>query len=99
MLLLASRRLSKEVFRASIALYFLALDLALLAVLALWGILEPGTHALLALFLVPAALLGKALGTALFRRVSQKTFRVASLSTVVLIAALGIATAVQALLS
>lgn len=98
-LLLASHGLPKEVFRATIALFFLALDIALLAVLALWGILEPGTHALLALVLVPAALLGKVLGTALFKKVSQKTFRAASLSIVALIAALGIATAFRALLS
>lgn len=95
-LLLTSRGLPKGAFRASIALYFLGLDLALLAVLALWGHLEPGL-APLALFLVLATLVGKALGTALFRRVSQKTFRVAVLGTVVLTGALGIATALRAL--
>jgi uncharacterized membrane protein YfcA len=96
-LLLASRGLPKHPFRATIALYFLGLDLALLTVLALWGHLQPEL-APLALFLVGATLLGKALGTALFGRGPQEVFRVVVLGTVVMAGALGGATAARALL-
>ena len=78
--------------------YFLGLDLALLAVLGLRGFLEPSL-APLALLLVGATLAGKAVGTGLFRRASQKTFHTVVLGTVVVTGALGIATAVRALLS
>ena len=97
-LFLDSRGLPAGAFRASISFYFLGLDLALLAVLAVWGHLEPGYHASLAIFLVPATLAGKALGTVLFARTPQRAFRVVVLSTVVLIGALGVATAARALL-
>jgi len=96
-LLLESRGLPKEAFRATIALFFLGMDAALLAVLALWGVARP-VHALLALLLVPAAIVGKAVGTALFGKASQRTFSAAALGTVFLIAALGVATALRALL-
>jgi uncharacterized membrane protein YfcA len=95
-LLLTSRGLPKRRFRATISLYFLGLDLALLAVLALWGILTPEL-APLALFLVAATLVGKALGTALLGRIAQEAFRVVVLSTVVFAGALGIATAARVL--
>lgn len=95
-LLLESRGLPKEAFRATIALFFLGMDAALLAVLVLWRVATPG-HALLALLLVPAAIAGKAVGTALFGKASQRTFRAAALGTVFLVAALGIATALRAL--
>jgi uncharacterized membrane protein YfcA len=97
-LLLASRGLPKRAFRASISLYFLGLDLALLVVLGLWGYLEPSL-APLALLLIGATLVGKALGSALFRRVSQKTFRSVVLGTVFLAGALGVTTAARALIS
>ena len=96
-LLLASRGLPKAAFRASISLYFLGLDLALLAALGLWGFLEPSL-APVALLLVGATLAGKAVGTELFRRASQKIFHAVVLGTVVVTGALGIATAVRAFL-
>lgn len=96
-LLLKSRGLPKEAFRATIALFFLGMDAALLAVLVLWGVAKPG-HALLALLLVPAAIAGKAVGTALFGKASQRIFRAAALGTVFLIAALGVVTALRALI-
>jgi uncharacterized membrane protein YfcA len=96
-LLLDSRGLPKGAFRASISLYFLGLDLALLAVLALWGHLEPAKHVPLMLFLVPATLVGKALGTALFRRVSQRAFRLVVVGTVIVTGVLGVAQAARAL--
>jgi hypothetical protein len=45
-----------------------------------------------------ATLVGKAVGTALFRRVSQKAFRTVVLGTIVLAGVMGVATAAQALL-
>jgi len=96
-LLLESRGLPKESFRATIALFFLGMDAALLAVLVLWGVARP-EHAVLALLLVPAAVAGKAAGTALFGKASERAFRAAALGTVFLIAALGVATALRALL-
>jgi hypothetical protein len=106
-LLLEKRGLPKRAFRASISLYFFGLDLALLAVLALRGLLVPGlaplAPGLLALpalvLLVAATLLGKTLGTTVLGRVSQKAFRAVVVGTVVLTGALGVATAVRALLS
>jgi uncharacterized membrane protein YfcA len=96
-LLLASRNMPKGAFRASIALFFFGLDLALLAVLGLWGHLALSL-APLALLLVLATLVGKAVGTALFRRVSQKAFRTVVLGTIVLAGVMGVATAARALL-
>jgi len=46
---------------------------------------------------VAATLLGKRLGTALFGRVSQGTFRAIALTTVALTGAMGVATAIRAL--
>jgi uncharacterized membrane protein YfcA len=94
---LASRMLPKRPFRATISLYFLGLDLALLAVLVVRGLVDAGELAPLALFLVAATLVGKALGTALLERVSQEAFRAVVLGTVVLAGALGVATALRAL--
>lgn len=96
-LLLESRGLPKEAFRATIAVFFLGMDAALLAVLVLWGVAKPG-HVLLALLLVPAAIAGKTVGTTLFGKASERAFRAAALGTVFLIAALGVATALRALL-
>jgi len=96
-LLFASRGLPKHAFRASIALFFFGLDVALLAVLALWGHLEADL-APLALVLVGCTLAGKALGTALFRGVSQEAFRAVVLCTAVLAGAVGVATALRALI-
>lgn len=98
-LLLASRGLPKRPFRASSALYFLAISPAVFAALALRGLVDAGGLAPLALPLLAAALVGKALGTALFERVSEKAFRLVTLGTVILTGALGVATAAQALLS
>ena len=96
-LLLASRGLAKEGFRATISLYFLGLDLALLAVLAGRRLVDAGDLAPLALFLVAVTLVGKALGTALLAKTSQQAFRAVVLGTVVLAGALGVATALRAL--
>ena len=96
-LLLDSRGPTKEGFRATISLYFLGLDLALLAVLAGRGLVDAGDLAPLALLLVAVTLLGEALGTALLGSVSQETFRAVVLGTVVLAGVLGVATASWAL--
>lgn len=96
-LLLESRGITKEAFRATISLYFLGLDLMLLTVLAGRGLVDAGRLASLALFLVGVTLVGKALGTTLLGKVSQKTFRAVVLGTVILAGVLGIATALRAL--
>lgn len=95
-LLLASRGLPKEAFRSTSALYFLAMSLVGLLVLAGRGLIEGG-EIRLALVLVPAALVGKMVGTALLTRVSEKAFRALSLGLVILTGTLGVATAIWAL--
>jgi uncharacterized protein len=96
-LLLASRGFPKRVFRGSSALYFLVMSLLGLTVLLFRGLLEAGDVPL-TLALVPAAFLGKFIGTALLKKVSEKAFRVVSLGLVILTGALGVATAAWALL-
>jgi uncharacterized protein len=96
-LLLASRGFPKRVFRGSSALYFLVMSVLGLAVLLFRGLLEAGDVPL-TLALVPAAFLGKFIGTALLKKVSEKAFRVVSLGLVILTGALGVATAAWALL-
>jgi uncharacterized protein len=96
-LLLASRGFPKRVFRGSSALYFLVMSLLGLAVLLFRELLEAGDVPL-TLALVPAAFLGKFIGTALLKKVSEKAFRVVSLGLVILTGALGVATAAWALL-
>jgi len=96
-LLFASRGLAKHAFRSSSALYFLVISIAALPLLVFRDVLD-WTQAPLALALVPAALLGKLAGTALVERISEKTFSLASLSIVLLTGALGVATALHALL-
>jgi uncharacterized membrane protein YfcA len=96
-LLLASRGLPKRVFRGSSALYFLVMSVVGIFVLFYRGIFE-GDHIPLALALIPAAFLGKALGTAMLTRISERTFRVLTLSIVILTGTLGVATAAWALL-
>jgi hypothetical protein len=97
-LLLASRGLAKHAFRASIALFFFGLDVALLGVLAAWGHLRPSL-APLALLLVGSTWAGKTLGAALFRKVSQRTFHAVVLVTAVFAGLMGVATAARALLA
>jgi uncharacterized membrane protein YfcA len=96
-ILLASRGLPKHAFRSSSALFFLPMSLVGLAALALWGLMDAG-HVTLAFALIPAAFLGKLVGTALLTRVSEKTFRRITLGFTLLTGALGVATALWALL-
>ncbi|WP_166395041.1 sulfite exporter TauE/SafE family protein [Rubrobacter marinus] len=96
-LLFAARHLPKHAFRGSSALYFLAMSVVGLAALANRGLLD-WARLPLALALVPAAFLGKVLGTALLNEVSDKTFRVVTLGVVILTGTLGAATAGWALL-
>ena len=96
-LLLASRDLPKHEFRGTSALYFLVMSLVGLAVLYFRGIFDVD-QAPLALALIPAAFLGKAIGTALLKKVSERGFRTISLGIVILTGSLGVATALWALL-
>jgi uncharacterized membrane protein YfcA len=96
-LLLASRGFPKHAFRGSGALYFLVMSVVSLVVLFYGGLLDGG-DAPLTLVLIPAAFLGKAIGTAMLKRISEKTFRVVTLGIVILTGTLGAATAAWALL-
>ncbi len=95
-LLLASRGLPKAEFRSTSALYFLAMSLVGLLVLAGRGLIEGG-EIRLALVLVPAAIVGKVVGTAFLKKVSERAFRALSLGLVILTGTLGVATALWAL--
>ncbi|HEV2742310.1 MAG TPA: sulfite exporter TauE/SafE family protein, partial [Rubrobacter sp.] len=95
-LLLASRGLPKAEFRSTSALYFLAMSLVGLIVLAGRGLVEGG-EIQLGLVLVPAAIVGKMVGTAFLKKVSERAFRALSLGLVILTGTLGIATALWAL--
>jgi len=95
-LLLASRGLPKAEFRSTSALYFLAMSVVGLVVLAGRGLIEGG-ETRLALVLVPAAIVGKIVGTAFLKKVSEGAFRALSLGLVILTGTLGVATALWAL--
>jgi uncharacterized membrane protein YfcA len=95
-LLLASRGLPKAEFRSTSALYFLAMSLVGLLVLAGRGLIEGG-EIRLALVLVPAAIVGKVVGTAFLKKVSERAFRALSLGLVILTGTLGVAAALWAL--
>jgi uncharacterized protein len=95
-LLMASRGLPKHEFRGTSALYFLPMSIAGLAVLAARGLVEV-PEVPLGLVLVPAAIVGKAIGTALLKHVSEKAFRAVTLGLVILTGTLGVVTAVWAL--
>ncbi len=96
-LLLASRGLPKRVFRGSSALYFLVMSVAGLLVLFYRGLFDAGDVPLM-LALIPAAFLGKAIGTAMLERTSEKAFQTITLGIVILTGTLGVATATWALL-
>ena len=96
-LLLASRGLPKRVFRGSSAMYFFVMSVVGLIVLFYRGIFD-GADVPLMLALVPAAFVGKVIGTAMLGRVSESTFRVLTLGIVILTGTLGVATAAWALL-
>jgi uncharacterized membrane protein YfcA len=96
-LLLASRGLPKRVFRGSSAMYFLVMSVAGLIVLFYRGLFD-GSDVPLMLALIPAAFLGKAIGTAMLNRISEKAFRTTTLVIVILTGTLGVATAVWALI-
>ena len=95
-LLLASRGLPKAEFRSTSALYFLAMSGVGLLVLAGRGLIEGG-EIWLALVLVPAAIVGKIVGTAFLKKVSERAFRALSLGIVILTGVLGVTTALWAL--
>ena len=96
-MLLASRGLPKHEFRGTTALYFLTMSFAGLAALAVRGLVE-APEIPLGLVLIPVAIAGKAVSTALLKHVSEQAFRVVTLGLVILTGTLGVATAVWALL-
>jgi uncharacterized membrane protein YfcA len=96
-LLLASRGLPKHEFRGTTALYFLPMSIAGLTVLTLRGLVD-APEVPLGLLLVPPAIVGKVIGTALLRHVSERAFSGVTLGLVILTGTLGVTTAVWALL-
>ena len=96
-LLLASRGLPKHEFRGTSALYFLPMSVVGLTVLAYRGLVE-ASEVPLGLLLIPAAIAGKVVGTALLARVSERAFRAVTLGLVILTGTLGVMTAAWALL-
>src|SRR5687768_5349900 len=96
-LLLASRDLPKHEFRGTSALYFLPMSVIGLAVLAFRGLVE-ASEIPLGLLLIPAAIGGKALGTAFLAHVSERAFRGLTLGLIILTGTLGVITAALALL-
>ncbi len=96
-LLFAARNLPKIRFRASNAAYFFFLSLVALATLLGRGIAQPSQFWVVAA-LIPASYLGKMLGTALVKRLSNDGFRKITLGVVLLTGVLGVMTALLALL-
>ena len=96
-LLLASSGLPKHEFRGTSALYFLPTSVVGLAVLAFRGLVD-ASEVPLGLLLIPAAIAGKAAGTALLTHVSERAFRALTLGLVILTGTLGVTTAAWALL-
>jgi uncharacterized membrane protein YfcA len=96
-LLLAARDLPKHAFRGTSALYFLVMSLAGIVILSLRGLVEGGDLPLAAV-LIPAAMVGKAIGTAALRKISEDAFRKISLGIVTFTGSLGVVTAAWALL-
>ena len=96
-LLLASRGLPKHEFRGTSAMYFLPISIAGLAVLALRGLVN-ASEIPLGLVLIPAAIVGKAVGTMLLKHVSERAFQAVTLALVILTGTLGVSTAAWALL-
>ncbi len=96
-LLLAARDLPKHAFRGTSALYFLVMSLVGIAVLSLRGLVEGGDLKLAAI-LIPAAIVGKAIGTAALKKISEVAFRKVSLGIVIFTGSLGVATAAWALI-
>jgi uncharacterized protein len=95
-LLLASRDYAKHSFRGTSAFYFLFMSVFGLVVLAARGLVEAGDLPI-SLLLVPAALLGKALGTRILKHISESAFRKLTLLFVFVTGSLGVATAAWAL--
>jgi uncharacterized membrane protein YfcA len=96
-LLLASRDLSKHTFRGTSAFYFLFMSVVTLIILAVRGLVD-AEELPLAAALVPAAVVGKAVGTAFLKRISEAAFRALSLGMVIVAGILGVATAAWALI-
>lgn len=96
-LLFAARGLPKDSFRASNAAYFLILSVAIIVTLFVRDIVET-SELWTAAALVPAAFIGKTLGTALVKRLSDEAFRRITLAVVLLTGVLGVLTAIRALM-
>ena len=95
-LLFTARRFAKRSLRASGSAYFSAIAMIGLATLIVSGTAQ-GVHFTLAATFIPAALLGKVLGSVLLHKLSNETFRGITLAVAILAGILGISTAILAL--
>ncbi len=96
-LLFTARKFAKASTRASGAAYFSSIGAIGLVVLIGRGMAEV-THFALAAIFIPAALLGKVLGSILLRRLSNETFRKVTLGVSMLAGIMGMSTALLALI-
>lgn len=86
-----AQRAGKDLFRATLAGYFLALTVLTIPVLWLNGLVD-GELALAALYLLPGVLVGLALGLALSRKLDSDRFRKTALVLVMLLGLMAIFT-------
>lgn len=90
-MLFAARNFGRDTFRASIAAYLLALGTTTLCLLLIRGVVEV-RHLWISILLLPAALVGKAIGTSVVRRLPDKAFRKIALGIILLTGLVGFAT-------
>lgn len=96
-MLFAARKLARDVFRATNAAYFMTLACLTLSLLFVRGMVE-WQHLWIAALLVPAAFVGKALGTWTAARLSGTNFRKITLGITLIAGCLGVFSAVRELL-
>lgn len=96
-ILFTARRLKKDVFRVTIAAYFIAINVIGLGVLLAGGAVGE-SEVVTSAILTPAALVGTLIGNRLVRRLTASGFRTLTLSLLLLTGVMGVSTAVVALL-
>jgi uncharacterized membrane protein YfcA len=97
-MLFATRKLARDIFRATNATYFLVLGSLTLSLLLVRGMVE-WQHLQISALLVPAVVLGKTLGTWLARRLSGANFRTVTLAITLAAGCVGASSAGWELLS
>lgn len=96
-ILFNARGLEKDVFRITIAAYFIVIAVIGFAILLLGGSIGE-TEIVTSALLTPAALIGTLIGSRIARRLTADGFRTLTLALLLLTGLMGIATAIVALL-